>query len=163
MQAGGRLLDSVVSGHAQQRLLLGQCLDYLLDEKRIALGLFQDSLLERGESGIIAQQGTEQTLRFGRPQGRQHELGVAALWAPSRLVLGPVVHQEKDAGIRQALRQECEERLRLGVQPLQVLEQELDRLIQAFAHQQARDRIKGTLAPDTGVHVAQRRALLVDT
>ena len=62
------------------------------------------------------------------------------------LVLGAVVDQEQEPGRRQALDQAVEQRLRLGVDPVQVLEDQQQRLHLALAQQQALERVEGALA-----------------
>ena len=62
------------------------------------------------------------------------------------LVLGPVVDQQEEPRGRQALDQAVEQRLGLGVDPVQVLEDQQQRLHLALAQQQALDRVEGALA-----------------
>ncbi|MNF86101.1 hypothetical protein D3C84_685250 [compost metagenome] len=71
---------------------------------------------------------------------------------PHRLILGPVVHEEQDRGARQVVDQVREECFGLAVQPLQILEQQLDRLIAALACQQLSDRVEGAIASDLRIH-----------
>ena len=64
------------------------------------------------------------------------ELGVVGLAAPGVAVLRAVVDQQQDAGGRQALDQAVEQRLGLGVDPVQILEDQQQRLLLALAQQQ---------------------------
>ena len=63
------------------------------------------------------------------------------------LILRAVVHQEQEAGRRQAVDQAIEQRLGLGVDPVQVLKDEQQGLHLAFAQQQALERGQGALPP----------------
>ena len=79
--------------------------------------------------------------------GRQRvdpELGVVALAAPGVAVLRAVVDQQQDPGGRQALDQAVEQRLGLGVDPVQVLEDQQQRLLLALAQQQPLDARRGS-------------------
>ncbi len=67
------------------------------------------------------------------------------------LVLGAVIHQQQDAGGRQALHQVVQESLRLGIDPVQVLEDQEQGLHLAFPQQQAFQRLQGALATLGGV------------
>lgn len=55
-----------------------------------------------------------------------------------------------------------EESVGFAVQPLQILEQELHRLIAAFAREQFGDRIEGPVPPNARVHLRQCRIGLAD-
>ncbi len=57
------------------------------------------------------------------------------------LVLGPVVDEEQDARRRQALNEAVEQRLGLGVDPVEILEEHEERLDLAFSEEQSFDRL----------------------
>ena len=67
------------------------------------------------------------------------------------LVLRPVVHQEQQPGGGQALHQAVQERLGLGVDPVQVLEHQQERLDLALAQEQPLDPVERLLAALRGV------------
>ena len=119
----------------------------LLEEERIAAGAGDEHGLERLDGGVGAQQGQEQLVGALGRQGVEAELGVVGLAAPGVLVLRPVVDQEQQSGGRQALDQAVQERLGLGVDPVQVLEDHEQRLHLALAQQEALDGVEGALAP----------------
>ncbi|MNO80546.1 hypothetical protein D3C76_717570 [compost metagenome] len=152
MQRSRSLLDPVTAGFAEQRFLLDQRLHHFLHEERVALRLIQDELFEGGEGGIVPKQGCEQCLCFGRAQRFEPQLAAMIRARPHRLILGPVVHEEQDRGARQVVDQVHEECFGLAVQPLQILEQQFDRLIAALARQQLSDRVEGAIAPDLRIH-----------
>ncbi len=62
-------------------------------------------------------------------------------------ILGAVVHQQQDARARKALNQGIQQSLRLAVDPVQVLEYQHDRLIQALAEQEAPDSVQNGKTP----------------
>ncbi|MCY1266954.1 hypothetical protein D9M70_153800 [compost metagenome] len=162
MQRGRSLFDTVMAGFTEQRLFLGQSLDDLLQEKGIALGFFEDKMPERREAGVIAQQVAEQALRLGWTEGGEPQCGAIVLVPPRALILGAVVHEQQHPGLRHSLDEVSEEGFGLAVQPLKVLEQQLDGLIKALSHQKTRDGLERALAPEAGTHVRQRRAELAD-
>jgi hypothetical protein len=55
-------------------------------------------------------------------------LRVIGLAAPAVLILGAIIDQEEEPGGRQALNQAVQEGLRLGIDPVQVLEDDEQRL-----------------------------------
>ena len=73
------------------------------------------------------------------------ELEVVGLAPPGVLVLGPVIDEEQEAGGGQALDEAVEQRLGLGVDPVEILEDHEDRLDLAFSKEQSLDRLQGAL------------------
>jgi hypothetical protein len=67
------------------------------------------------------------------------------------LVLRPVVDEQEEPGRGQALDQAVEERLGLGIDPVQVLEDHEDGLRLALAEQEVLDRVEGALAALRGI------------
>ena len=62
------------------------------------------------------------------------------------LVLRAVVDQQQEPGRRQALDQAVEQRLRLGINPMQILKDQHQRLDLAFAQQHALQGVERALA-----------------
>ena len=71
-------------------------------------------------------------------------------------VLGAIVHQQQDLRVRDRLREEIEERLGLIVDPVQILEDHHQRLVEALAQQNAFDRIERPPPLHLPVHLRQR-------
>ena len=69
------------------------------------------------------------------------ELAVIALVAPGVLALGAVADEEQNTMAREALDQGVEHRLRLRVNPVDILEDEQNRLAAAFLEDQQLDRL----------------------
>ena len=67
------------------------------------------------------------------------------------LVLGAVVDQEQEPSGRQALDQAVEQGLGLGIDPVQVLEDQQQGLHLALAQQQALEGVEGALAALRGI------------
>ena len=63
------------------------------------------------------------------------------------LVLRPIVHQEQQAGGRQALDQTIEQGLCLRINPVQILEDQQERLLLALAQEQPLEGVERALAP----------------
>ena len=72
------------------------------------------------------------------------------------LVLRPVVDQQQEPGRGQALDQAVEQGLRLGIDPVQILEHQQQRLHLAFAQQHALERLERALAALRRVEGAKR-------
>ena len=145
--AGTRMLvdragQAVGAALADQRAGLDQRADALLQEERVALGPLDQQRLQRLDGRIVAEQRGQQLVGAGLPERVDPELGVVALVAPGVGVLRAVVDQQQDAGGRQALDQAVEQRLGLGVDPVQVLEDQQQRLLLALAQQQPAQRVE---------------------
>ena len=95
------------------------------------------SCLRGCQAGVIPQQGLQELVGAGGGQRVEPQLRVVGLAAPAVLVLRAVVDQEQQAGRGQALDQAVEQGLRLGVDPVQVFEDQQQRLHLAFAQQHA--------------------------
>jgi len=62
------------------------------------------------------------------------------------LILWPVAGQQKEPYGRQTLDQAVEQRLGLGIDPVQIFEQDQERLHQALPEDQPLDAVQGPLA-----------------
>jgi hypothetical protein len=73
------------------------------------------------------------------------------------LILRPVVHEEQQPGGRQALDEPIEQRLGLGVDPVEIFEDDQQRLQLALPQQQPLHRVQGTPAAlDNSSHAVRR-------
>src|SRR5437899_954767 len=110
----------IASALSRQRLRLHQRANRLLQEERVPA--LDQKLLEGWEAGIVAEERVQQ---FSGTLGRkrvQPQLAVVRLPTPAVLVLGTVVHEQQEARRTQALDQTIEQRLRLAVYPVEVLD-----------------------------------------
>ena len=123
--------------------------DTFLDEERVA-ALDQHSL-ERFQGGVEAQEGAQELARTFRRERVESQLTVIGLTGPAMTVLGPVVDQEEDPGRGQTLDQAVEQGLRLGIDPVQVLEDQKERLRVALAEQEALDGLQCALPALRGI------------
>src|SRR5262249_51497864 len=82
-----------------------------------------------------------------RRQRVQAELTVGRLVPPGVLILGTIVDQKAESRGRKALDEAVEERLRLGIDPLEVLENEEQGLDLGFPEHEPPDRLEGALTP----------------
>ena len=131
---------------ADQHAGLHQGAHALLQEEGIALGALDQQLLERRQAGVVPQQRLEECVGARRRQRVEPQLRVVGLAAPAVLVLRAVVDQQQEPGRRQALDQAVEQGLGLGIDPVQVLEDQEQRLRLAFAQEQPLERVQGALA-----------------
>jgi hypothetical protein len=130
----------------------------LLQEERVALRPRDQPALERIEAGVGPEQGVEELLRVIVRQGVQPELRVVRATAPGVLILRPVVHEEQQPGGRQAFDEPIEQRLGLGVDPVEVFEDDQQRLHLALPQQELLQRVQG---PPAALRRVERRPLQV--
>ena len=116
----GRLRQSIGPAIPDQRPGLHQGLHRLLEEEGVAFGPLDQHALEALEALVLAQERGEQLFSALERQRIDPELGVVGLARPGVLVLGTVVDDEQDARGRQAFDQGIEQRLALGVDPVEV-------------------------------------------
>ena len=153
LQALEGLCQAIGAALADQHPGFHQGPDALFQEKGVALGALDQEPLERHQAGVVPQQGLQQFLGARGGQGVEPELRVVGFISPAVLVLGAVVDEQEQAGGGQALDQAVEDRLGLGVDPVQVLEDQEQRLHLALAQQQVLDGLEGALAALRGIEV----------
>jgi len=112
-------------------------------EERVPLGATNQGPPERLEGRILAEQGRQQLLGTLGRQGIDAQLEVVGLAPPPMLVLGSVVGEEQDTGGGQTVHETVEQRLGLGVDPVEVLDDQQQGLDLALPEQQALDRLEG--------------------
>ena len=113
----------------------------------IALGPLDQELLERRRARHRRRAARRAARRRSRAAaGSSRSWRVVGLAAPGVLVLGAVVDEEQQPRRRQAVDQAVEQRLGLGVDPVEVLEDHEQRLDLALAQQQALDGVERPLA-----------------
>jgi hypothetical protein len=110
------------------------------------LGALDQARFEPLQTGIVSQEALQQGLGTRRGQRVEPELGVVGLRVPAVLILGAVVDRQQQASSGQALHQAIEERLGLGVDPVQVLEDQQEGLHLALPQEQALEGVQDALA-----------------
>ena len=118
-------------------------MDALLQKEGIAAGAGNQEGGERRQTEVVPQQRLED---FGRTcwlQRVQAQLRVVGLAPPAVLVLGAVIDQEQEPRRRQALDQAIQQGLGFGIDPVQILKDQQQRLHLAFPDQQALERVQG--------------------
>src|SRR5262249_56809978 len=112
---------------------LHQGANALFQKEGIALRASDQELCEWRQADIIPEQRLYELVRTRWRQGVQAKLCIVGLVAPAVLVLWPIIDQEQQPDRRETLDQAVEQRLRLGVDPVQVFEDQHQRLHLAFA------------------------------
>ena len=135
---------------------LHQSAHTLLEKEGIALHLRDEALPQWLQTGVIPEQGLEQLLGGRGGQRVEPELRVIRFTAPAVLVLGAVVNQRQHTGGREAVDQRIEHGLRLGVDPVQVFEDQEQGLYLAFAQEDALQRLQGAAPSLQGVQVQEQ-------
>jgi hypothetical protein len=103
-------------------------------------------LLQRREPGIVAEERIQHLSgALGRERVQPH-LAVGRLAAPGVLVLGTVIHEQQHARPPEALDQAVEQRLRLTVDPVEILEDQEERLFLCFPEQEPLHGVERALA-----------------
>ena len=96
---------------------------------------------------MIAQQHVKQLVSTDRRQGIESQLGVGTLLPPTVLILAPVRDEQQQARAEQALDQAVQQRLGLGVDPVQVLDEQEYGALAGVPQQQPFHGVEGALAP----------------
>jgi hypothetical protein len=105
------------------------------------------SRLSGSSLGSSPQENLQKLVRTLGRERVETELAVVGLAAPAVLVLGPVADEKEDPGRGQTL----DEGLRLGINPVQVLEDHEHWLRLAFPEQDALDGFEGALPALGGI------------
>jgi hypothetical protein len=124
-----------------------------------AAALHGEKLLERLERAVGTQEGLEKVLGALGAQGVKPELGVVGLAPPAVPVLGPVVDEQEHLGGGQTLDEGIEEDLGFGVDPMQVLNEQHERLDLALPEQQVLDGVQCPLPALPGIEPPPRLIL----
>jgi hypothetical protein len=111
--------------------------------------------LERRQAGVLPQQGVEEGLGARWWQRIEPQLRIVGFAAPAVLVLGAVVDQQQEASCRQAVDEAVEQGLGLGIDPVQILEDQQQWLHLALAQQHALECLQGALAALGGLERAE--------
>src|SRR5262249_13741716 len=115
--------------------------------------------LESVQTGVLAEQRVEQRLGALRRQRLDADLPVIALAAPSVPVLRTIVDEEEKTCRGEAVHQAVEQGLGLGVDPVQVLEDDEEGLDLTLAQEQTLDAVERSLATLSGLKALPFRLL----
>src|SRR5262245_43149013 len=100
----------------------------LLEKERIALCRANEESLYRLELGIGPEEHLQQLVNGLRGERLQPQMPVVGLSTPAMDELRPIVDKQQNSRGAQAVHENVEQRLRLGVDPVQVLEHQDERL-----------------------------------
>src|SRR5262249_37032236 len=98
-----------------------------------AFGFLENELLETRQPCLITQQEGQQFPGLFCAERSEPELGVVRLLPPLMAVLRAVIDEQQEGRGGDTLAQGIEEALRLSVDPVQVLKDENQGLLEAFA------------------------------
>jgi hypothetical protein len=126
-------LASFTSTVAHQHTVFEEGLHYLLHEEGRALSAFDDQALEWNQILAVAQQRREHFLGAFLAQRVEPQLRVVGLAIPLMRILGPVVDEQQEFRGTKRIREQVQQLLGLLVDPMQVLEDHHQRLIETFA------------------------------
>src|SRR5262245_15689195 len=142
-----RLGEPVGTLLADENVRLGQGSYAFFEEEGITLRTVGQKLLERAQTGLVSQKHPQELVGCLGCQRIYPDLSVIAAAAPAVLVLRAIVDDEKDPRRGEALDQRVQDRLRLGVDPVQVLEDQQQGLDPALAHDQPPNRVQSAMPP----------------
>jgi len=134
--------EAVRSTLAHKRPDLGERLHALLQKKRVTARPLLEQRLQRLDRTVGAEEGPQETLGALRRQRIEPEPRVVRLAPPGVMVLGPVGHQEQKPRGGKAIDETVEDGLRLGVDPVEILEHQEKRLDLALAEEEALDGVE---------------------
>src|SRR5262249_36258561 len=143
------------AGLTHQHASLDQRAHALFQEKGIAGRVRNQQRCEWYQAGVIAQECLQDCGSTCWGQRVKPQLRVISLAAPAVLILRTVVDQEQELGRGQTLDQAVEQGLRLGINPVQILEDQEQRLYLAFTQQHAFERRERTLAALGRIELAE--------
>ena len=146
---------------AAQYALLTQLLHDLFHEERRAFGLLKNELLLEvaAASRHVPSSTSRNSSASALAKRRKPQLRVIRLLPPLMAILGTIVHQQQDLGRGHALTEHVRKPLRLAIDPVQVLKDQDQRLIETLPQEELLERLKGPSAPNLRVHLLQRRGL----
>jgi hypothetical protein len=113
-----------------------------LEKEGVPLGPLDEQRAQRRQRRVGPQQALQQGFGGLGRERVEPNLGVAALAAPGVPVFGAIVDEQQHGMRRQALDQAVEQRLGVRVQPVQVLEDEQERLPSALTQQETLDGVE---------------------
>jgi hypothetical protein len=142
-----------------QRPGLDETLHALFEKEGVALGAGDQDRPEREDRRIGAQQGLKELVGAGGSQRIDAELAVIGLAIPAVAEFRAVAYEQEQLRRRQAVHEAVQERLRHAVDPVQVLEDQHQRLHLALPQNQAAQAIEHPLPPLRGVQALPPRIL----
>jgi len=151
IQGLGQFRDSV----ARQYAFFEEPLHNLFDEEGITLRLLRDQCFERFQTCIVAEQDGQQSLGALGAERVEAQLSVVAFVGPRVRILRAVIHKYQNAGCSYRVGEQIEHRLSFGVDPMQVLENQHQGLVEGFAEQNALDCVERAPAPYLHIHLRQ--------
>src|ERR1700730_17817690 len=141
---------------AHQRPFIEENLHRLLHEEWVALRLLDNHPLERSELGAIAQQRSQQLPAALLAERIEPQLSIVSLVPPFVAILGPVGDQQQDTGGGQHVHQQVQQSLSSRIDPVQILEDNDQWLVETLAQQQPLDRLQCPSLPDLRIHLGKR-------
>src|SRR5437867_3572850 len=139
--------EAIGAWRANKRASLDEASHAFFEKEGVPFRSRDEHRFEWLHTRVIADETAQELIGRLDWQRVDAELGVIRLTAPPVLVFRPVVHKQEDVAARQALDDPVEQRLRLRVDPMQVLEHEDERLHLALAEQESLDGVKRAIAP----------------
>src|SRR5262249_1633860 len=120
---------------ARQHFCFHKAPHALLEEERVAFRALDEQRAKRSQRSVGAEQAVEQALGRLGPERVESNLGVVALASPLVSILESVVDEQQQWVGRKALDQAIEQRLAVGIEPVQVLDDEQHGLPLALTEQ----------------------------
>ena len=128
----------------------------LLQEEGITLGALDQEWIEGCQARVVSQEGLQEDVGTRWGQGVQPQLRVVGLTPPAVPIVGTIVDQEEQTRRREALAETLEECLGLGIEPVQILNDQQQGLQLALTQQHPLERHERALAGAPGHRVARR-------
>jgi len=137
-----RSLLAIGTALTNEDLRLDEGPDALFEKERIPFCLLDEQALEWLKADVAAEKDFEQFLGTRRGEGVEPKLRVVRLVPPLLYVLWAVVDEEEHSRRRETLDQSVQEHLALTVDPVQVLDEQHERLHVALPDQETLDAVQ---------------------
>src|SRR5262249_42876648 len=148
-----RSVGSLESTFVEQRLYR-----FFHEERRSAGGLY-DEFFQRQEIRRFTQDRREHFLCRLVGESVQPHLLAVELASPAQRIFRPEADEKHESGVSHRLEETVEKGLAFLIQPVQVLDDQQERVAASLAEQHARDRVKRARSSKLRVHA--RELLLV--
>ena len=140
------LSEAIGPALAHQGLRLHESPHALFQKERVAIRPLDEQCPQRGQLGVGAQERLQEILGPFARERIDAELRVVGPVAPGVLVLGAIGDEEQETGGGEPVDQAVEPRLGLGIDPVQILEDQEQRLDLALAEDQVPEGFERVLA-----------------
>src|SRR5215813_636932 len=137
--------ETIAAWLAREGVCLRQCPDGFLEEEGVSLGSHGQHRLQRCQRLVVTHQDVEQFLGTLGKERIDSELAVVPLRAPAVPVFGAIGDEKEETSSGETAHEGVQEHLCLRVDPLEILEDEEQRVGRAFSKYESFYSVEGAL------------------